>query len=164
MRYTMKQKFWSLGQDYVIRDDNGSVAYKVSGKLLSLKDRFTLTDADGNEVGRIEQKLVSLRPAYTVEQNGKVIATIKKKMFTVLRDRFIIDVTGPDDLEAVGNILDHEYTMRRGREEVAVVSKRWLSVTDSYGVEVADGEDPFLALASAVVIDAISHGKDSQEP
>ena len=164
MRFTLKQKFWSLGQDFVIRDEDGDVAYKVSGKLLSLKDRFTLTDARGREVGRIEQRLMSLRPVYAVERDGEVIATIKKRMFTLLRDRYIIDVPGPDDLEAVGNIIDHEYTMKRGRSEVAVVSKRWLSITDAYGVEVAEGEDPLLPLAAAVVIDMVSHNKESQKP
>jgi len=41
---------------------------------------------------------------------------------------------------------------------VATVSKQWFSWTDTYGVEVADGEDAVLLLASTVVIDMVCHG------
>ena len=41
---------------------------------------------------------------------------------------------------------------------VAEVSKRWFSWNDTYGVDVADGEDDVLILASSVVIDMICHG------
>jgi len=37
------------------------------------------------------------------------------------------------------------------------VSKRWFSFTDTYGVEIEQGEDPVLILASTVVIDMICH-------
>jgi uncharacterized protein YxjI len=40
---------------------------------------------------------------------------------------------------------------------VASVSKRWLSWTDTYGIDVADDEDPVLVLASAVVVDMACH-------
>ena len=63
----------------------------------------------------------------------------------------------PDDLEAKGNFFDLEYTFYRGNREVAQVSKRWFSIRDTYGVEIAPGEDAPLILASAVVIDMISH-------
>jgi len=40
---------------------------------------------------------------------------------------------------------------------VATVSKKWFSWTDTYGVEIADGEDDVLLLASIVVIDMACH-------
>jgi uncharacterized protein YxjI len=41
---------------------------------------------------------------------------------------------------------------------VAEVSKRWFSFSDTYGVDIADGEDDTLILASTVVIDMVCHG------
>jgi uncharacterized protein YxjI len=70
--------------------------------------------------------------------------------------KFTVDVPGPDDLEAQGNFLDHEYTFERGGEVVAHVSKRWFKWTDTYGIEV-EGADDVLVLASAVVIDMVCH-------
>jgi uncharacterized protein YxjI len=40
---------------------------------------------------------------------------------------------------------------------VASVSKKWFSWGDTYGVEVGEGEDPVLVLASAVVVDQACH-------
>ena len=70
--------------------------------------------------------------------------------------------SGHDDLEAEGDFLDHEYHFARGGRIVATVSKQWFSWSDTYGVEIADGEDDALLLASTVVIDMVCHG-DRQE-
>jgi uncharacterized protein YxjI len=50
-----------------------------------------------------------------------------------------------------------EYTFTRSGGQVAEVSKRWFAFSDTYGVDIADGEDDVLILASAVVIDLVAH-------
>ena len=45
---------------------------------------------------------------------------------------------------------------------MAQVSKRWFSWTDTYGVDIGDGEDDVLILASAVVIDMVCHADDKR--
>lgn len=134
----------------------------VDGKLLSIGDKFSLQDLSGNELASIQQKLLSLTPTYQVYRSGQLYATVKKSMFTLFRARFEIDVPGPDDLEAQGDFLDHEYTFNRGGQAVAQVSKRWFSFSDTYGVEVAPGEDDVLMLACAVVIDMVAHDQRDQ--
>jgi uncharacterized protein YxjI len=78
-------------------------------------------------------------------------------MITPLRERFSVDVKGGADLEAKGNIVDHEYTVERNGDSVAEVSKRWFRVRDTYGIEVEPGEDVGLVLAIAVCIDQMTH-------
>ena len=56
-----------------------------------------------------------------------------------------------------GNIVDHEYTIERDGTKVAEVSKRWFRIRDSYGVEIAPGENDILILATTAVIDCIAH-------
>jgi len=85
-----------------------------------------------------------------------------KELFALLHHRFTVDVPGPDDLEAKGDFLDHEYVFTRGGREVARVSKRWFALADTYGVEIADGEDDVLILASAVVVDQACHRDDGE--
>ena len=62
-------------------------------------------------------------------------------MFTPFRDRYTIDVPGPDDLEPRGDLFDHDFTVERGGQIVATASRRLLSVRDTYAVDVAAGED-----------------------
>jgi len=50
-----------------------------------------------------------------------------------------------------------EYTFTRAGQSVAEVSKRWFTLTDSYGVDIQEGEDDLLILASTVVIDMVCH-------
>jgi uncharacterized protein YxjI len=157
MRYVMRQKLLSLGDDFTIKDADGRDVFYVDGKMLSLGDKLIFKDGQGNEVARIDQKLLSIGPTWEISRDGRPYATVKKSLFSFLHATFSVDVPGPDDLEARGNLLDHEYTFTRDGQVVAEVSKKWFSWTDSYGVDVAEGEDDVLILACAVVIDMACH-------
>ena len=163
MRYLLRERILSWGDDFTITDADGNKAFHVDGRVFSFGDKLTFTDRDGNEVALIDQKLLSLGPQYEIIRGGKVVAVVKKHLFSLLRARFTVDVPGPDDLEARGNFLDHEYTFERGGHDVAHVSKKWLSLSDSYAVDVSEGEDDVLILASAVVIDLVSHPDQKNE-
>jgi uncharacterized protein YxjI len=156
MRYVLKQKFWSWGDDFTIRDERGNDAFLVDGRAFSWGDKLSFQDPGGHEVAFIRQKLLSWGPTYEIESQGRLLAVVKKELFTFFRCRFTVDVPGPDDLEAQGDFLDHEYTFERGNQTVAHVSKQWFKLTDTYGVEI-EGADDVLILASAVVIDMVCH-------
>jgi uncharacterized protein YxjI len=157
MRYVMKQKVLSFGDDFVIRDEGGRERFIVDGRAFSLGDKLALLDTQGRELAHVRQKLLSWGPTYEIWYGDDLAAVVKKKLFTLLHCRFSVDVPGPDDLEASGNFLDHEYQFTRSGHPVAFVSKRWLTVSDTYGIEVTAGEDEVLILASAVVIDLCCH-------
>jgi uncharacterized protein YxjI len=157
MRYIMRERILSWGDDFTIKDADGRDAYYVDGKALSFGDKLSFKDMRGNELVLIDQKLLSLGPQYEIIRGGETIAVVKKHLFTLFRARFTVDVPGPGDLEAKGNFLDHEYTFERGGSEVARASKKWFSLADTYAVDVNAGEDDVLILASAVVIDLVSH-------
>lgn len=164
MRYFIREKLFSLGDDFWIEDDTGRQVYLVDGRAFTLfREKLVLKDADGNELGFLREKLVSLRKAYEIHRGGRHVATVRKDLFNFLRCRFTVDVPGPDDYEAQGSFLDHEYRFTRGDRTVATVSKKWLTLRDTYAVDIADGEDEVLILASAVVIDQICHDRDGDE-
>ena len=160
MRYMMRERILSWGDDFTIKDADGRVAFHVDGKVFSFGDKLSFQDKDGNEVVRIDQKLLSIGPQYEIIRGGKAIAVVKKQLFTLFRTRFTVDVPGPDDLEATGNFLQHEYTFERSGHEVARVSKKWFRLADTYAVDIEEGEDDVLILAAAVVIDLVSHPDD----
>jgi uncharacterized protein YxjI len=159
MRYVLKQKLLSLGDDFTIRDESGQDLYYVDGRALSLGDQLSFQDMSGTELAFIRQRLLAFGPTYEIHAHGELKAVVKKALFTLFTCTFSIDVPGPDDLEATGDFLDHEYTFQRSGLTVATVSKRWFSWTDTYGLEIADNEDPLILLASAVVIDLACHDK-----
>ena len=157
MRYVMKEKFFSFGDDFTIKDDSGRDVFFVDGKAISIGDKLSFQDMQRNELAFISQKILSWGPTYEIHRGDRLAAVVKRHLFSFLRHRFTVDVPGPDDLEATGNFFDHEYTFERQGREVARVSKAWFSFRDSYGVEIAPGQDDVLILASAVVIDQVCH-------
>ncbi len=157
MRYIMRERILSWGDDFTIKDAEGRDAYYVDGKVFRFGDKLSFRDIQGTELALIDQKLVSIGPQYEIVRGGATVAIVKKHLFTAFRAKFTVDVPGPDDLEARGNFLDHEYAFERHGREVARVSKKWFSLSDTYGVDIDAGEDDVLILASAVVIDLVSH-------
>lgn len=163
MRYVMKEKILSWGDDFKIRDESGRDAFFVDGQVFSFGNKLSFQDMNGNELAFIDQKLLSWGPTYEIFRGGRQIAVVKKKLFTLMRARFTVDVPGPDDLEAQGSFLEHEYTFTRHGREVAAVSKRWFSWSDTYGIDIAPGEDDVLILATAVVIDLVMHDDSKRD-
>lgn len=155
MIYKMREKFFAIGDDFIIQDNAGNNVFVVDGKVLTLGDKLIFRDMARNELAVIKQKLLAWGPTYEIWRGGEVQAIVKKALFTLFRQRFYVDVEGPDDLVAQGNFLDNEYTFTRCDQVVATVSKRWFTLRDTFGIEVAPGEDDILILASAVVIDLV---------
>jgi uncharacterized protein YxjI len=151
--YLIRERFFRLGEDSDITDEQGRLVLHVDGKVLSLHDRLVLRDPDGREVAQVHRKLVALRPTYRITVGGEEAAEVRKHLFTPFGDRFTIDVPGPDDLEMRGNLFDHEFTIHQGGRTVATVSKRWFSMRDTYAVDVAEGEDDLLVLAGVLALD-----------
>lgn len=161
--YVIRERFFDIGDDFDITDDDGRKVFHVDGKVLSLRNKLVLEDPSGREVATVHRHLVSLRPTYQITIGGEKAAEVRKKFFTPFREKFTIDIPGPNDLEMKGNLLDHEFTIERDGREVASVSKRWLSIRNTYGVRIADGEDHLLILASVLALELALAKKDDDE-
>jgi uncharacterized protein YxjI len=151
--YVIRERFFSIGDDFDVLDEHGAKVFHVDGKVFSARNRVVIEDLNGNELASVHRHLVALRPTYEIRVGGEKAAEVRKKLFTPFRDRFTIDVPGPDDLEMRGDLLDHEYTIDRGGREVAAVSKRWLTLRDTYAVQVAADQDPLLIIGSVLALD-----------
>ncbi len=155
-RYRMRQKLVSFGDDYWIENAEGQRVYFVDGKAFRLREHLAFKDTRGNELASIQERVMPVKDTYSIYRNGGVLATVKKALITPLRQRFDIHVAGGENMEAQGNILDHEYEIQAGRHRVAEVSKKWFRVADTYGVEIAPGNDDVLILACTAVIDMMT--------
>jgi uncharacterized protein YxjI len=155
-KYRMREKLFAIGDDYWIENDSGERAFRVNGKALRIRDTLVLELPTGDELFEIQEKKLSVRDKMEIERDGRTVATVKKALITPLRDRFSIEVEGGEDMEAKGNIVDHEYKIERGGDKVAEVSKRWFRVRDTYGIEIASGQEDALILAVTVCIDQMT--------
>ena len=156
--YRMRQKLVSIGDDYWIENDRGERVYKVDGKALRLRKTLIFEDARGAEMVKIQERMLHVRDTMEIEdRDGNRVAVVKKALITPLRDRWTVKLADGPDLEVKGNIVEHEYTIEDGRTKVAEVSKKWFRVADTYGVEVAPGQEPVVILAVTAVLDTMAH-------
>jgi uncharacterized protein YxjI len=155
-RYRLRERVFAIGDDFWIDTDDDRHAFKVNGKALRLRSTFVLESASGDELLEIQERKLRVRDTMAVEHDGETVATIRKALVSPLRHRFQIELAGGGEMTAQGNITDHEYKIERDGHTVAEVSKRWFRVRDTYGIEVAPGEDDALILAAAVCIDELT--------
>jgi uncharacterized protein YxjI len=156
MRYCIKEKFWALGNNFHIMDDCNEPVYRVDGAAFSWGDKLSFQDMAGSEVAHISQKLLSFMPTYTVYRDGQLFAEVKKE-WSWFRKQFALDVPDPNDYTIDGSFWERDYVFKRGGRNVASVSRHYFAFTDTYGVDIVDGEDDVAILATCIVIDQVLH-------
>jgi uncharacterized protein YxjI len=157
-RYKIRQKMVSIGDDFWIENQDGDRVFKVDGKALRLRKTLIFEDMNGNKRCKIQERLLTIKDTMAIEDaDGHQMAVIKKGLIAPLGDHWKVTVRGGPDLDVQGNILDHEYSIIQRRKKIAEVSKKWLTLTDTYGVEIDDGQNDILILAVAIAIDMMSH-------
>jgi len=162
-RYKIRQKLISIGDDFWIENQEGDRVFKVDGKALRLRKTLFFEDMDGNKLCKIQERLLAIKDTMAIEDaDGHQMAVIKKGLIAPLGDHWTVKVRSGPDLDVQGNILDHEYSINERRRKIAEVSKKWLSLTDTYGVEIESGQNDILILALAIAIDMMSHDDDKK--
>jgi uncharacterized protein YxjI len=151
--FLIRERLFSVGDDFDVLDEQGNKLYKVDGKAFSLRDKVVIEDPHGDEVATVHRHLIALRPTYEIRIGGETAAEVRKKLFTPFRDKFTIDVPGDDDLEMKGDLLNHEYEIELDGHQVAEVSKRWLTIRDTYAVRVDEGADELLIVCAVIALD-----------
>ncbi|MDF2841179.1 MAG: hypothetical protein K0Q99_1951 [Clostridia bacterium] len=160
MRYLIRQRIFSFGDNFTIKDDQEYDRYIVQGKVFSLGDKLKIMDLDGNELFYIEQQIFRFLPEYFIYAGGQQMASVKKQL-SFFTPKFIIEsVNGSYDIE--GNIFGYDFQIYKDGRMVAVINKKWFSFGDSYGVEIMDGEDHAFLLTLAIVIDQVLHDEQKR--
>ncbi len=162
-RYKIRQNLISIGDDFWIENGEGKRVFKVDGKILRIRKTLVFEDLNDNPLCTIKERLLAIRDTMTITApDGEELAVIKKALLTPLRDRWSVNVKDGPDLDVQGNIFDHEYSIKQGWNKVAEISKRWFTLTDTYGVEIEAGQNDILILAVAIAIDMMAHDDDNK--
>jgi uncharacterized protein YxjI len=160
MRYLVRERIFSITDDFWVTDQGGNKVFLVDGKALRLRETFELKDASGAILATIRKKFISLTDSMEIEHDGEVVATVHKAVFSPLHHRSIIDIPGRGRLEAVGNLIDKDFEIRDGGYVVAQVSRAWFRVRDTYGVDIAPEENEALFICIAICLDRIHHDEE----
>ncbi|MFF6781074.1 LURP-one-related family protein [Streptomyces sp. NPDC012510] len=153
MRFLVRDRLLGLGDDYWIEDEHGTKAFLVDGKAMRLRDTFELKDPEGNVLIDIHKKMFALRDTMVVERDGQPLATVRRKRLSLLRNHYRISLADGTELDVSGKILDREFVVEYDGELLAHISRRWLRVRETYGLDVVrDDADPALLIAVTVCV------------
>ncbi|MCB9099956.1 MAG: LURP-one-related family protein [Anaerolineales bacterium] len=164
-RYIIDQKLFSIRGTYLIKDANGGEIGKVDGKLLSWGANYQFVDTSGQMLGRLSQKVIRIRPTFQIlDANEKLVVTMKQKLFKLIGSEYWFeDPTGHEILRAKGKFHAHAYTLFDNQGgTVAEVNKKWVSLRDSYGVEIFSSTDRLIVLGAVICIDIVEHSARNQ--
>lgn len=165
MKYLVREKMFSIGDDFWIEDEHGNKAFYVDGKVLRIRETLVVQDPQGNELCVIHKKMLSVRDTMTVERDGQTLVSVRKKMFNPFHDKYRAELASGEELEIRGDIVDKEYDIEYGDERLARISRKWFRLRDTYAVHIErDDADPSMLIAIAVCVDRlVEHERQEHE-
>ena len=150
MKLYFKQRLFSWFDSYDIYNEAGQAVYVVKGQL-SWGHCLKIYDTYGNEIGTVKERVLTLLPKFELFLRGQYMGCISKEL-TLFRPRYNIDCKG---WHVEGDFFEWDYRiMDRSGRCAATVSKEIFRLTDTYVIDVRDGQDALCALMLVLAIDA----------
>lgn len=156
MRYTIKEKNWTLTERFHISDVEGNPLYEVKGKAFSFRNAMDILNERGEVVAQIFKRRMALHSTYEIQRPYQETATMKHH-FGFFKVRFTLSEPQKFPVEVKGHLFKFNYTFTRGERTIATVAKTKWSWADTYGIEIAETEDDLLILCAVVVLDRTIH-------
>jgi uncharacterized protein YxjI len=154
MKYQVREKIFRLGEDNDILNEAGQPVLKVDGKVLTLHNLMTVNDLAGTEVAQVSRKIMALRATYEISIPGGASAEVHQRFTGPFHPKWNISIAGGAEMEVGGNFAGHDFTVTASGQTVASVSKAWISLADSYGVDIIEGQNDLLILCVVLALEA----------
>ena len=157
MKLYIREKVFSWGDKFTVKDQYGNDKYLVQGEVFSLGKKLHVYDMTGREVAFIKQELWSFLPKYYVFCNGNQVAEIRKE-FTFLFPKYSIAGLG---WEINGSFWEHDYEITKSGTSIVSIRKEWMTWGDTYELDIANPGDELVALAVVLTIDCVNEANSN---
>lgn len=151
MKLYIKERIFTWGDQFTVKDERGNDKYVVEGEVFSWGKKLHVYDMTGREVAFIKQEVWSFLPRYYVFCGDRQVAEIKKE-FTFFFPKYRIDGLG---WEINGSFMAHEYEITQSGRTIISISKEWMTWGDSYELNITNPSDEIVALAVVLTIDCV---------
>lgn len=162
--YIIEQKILAVRDTFGVKDQNGNLLAYVKKQLLSFGPKFWYEHVSGQHLGEIHGKILTIRPTFEIyDGQGQLRAQVKKKILKLLGESWWMeDANGNQIAKINGKILEHDYYIQEpSGSPIAQIHKKWVSVRDSYGLQMLNPVfDPYLALSYAISLDNTEKRED----
>ena len=150
MKLLFKQRLFSWFDNYDIYNETGEVVYTVKGQL-SWGHCLKIFDANKKEIGIIKERLFTILPKFEMYSGEQYIGSISKE-FALFKPKYNIDC---NNWHVEGNFFEWDYNiLDSSKQIIATISKKVLSLTDTYEIDILNPKDALYALMLVLAIDA----------
>ncbi len=157
--YIIDRELLALRDTFEVKDASGNLLATVKKEIVSFGPKFWFEAPHRAKLGEVHGKILSMRPNFEVyDASERLVAVIKKKLFSLLSSQWWMeDSAGNEIAKVAGNIWEHDYRVETPADTlIAQIHKKWVSVRDSYCVEITNPEiKPFLVLSYAIAMDHV---------
>ena len=154
--YIIEQKLAALRDTFGLKDRNGNLLAYVKKKIVSWGPQFSFETPDGHRFGEMRGKVLAVRPTFEIYDMQSLVGVVKKKVLKLLGSEWWLeDRSGTEMARIKGNITEHDFTIQSPTgSTVAQVHKKWVSIRDSYGVEILTKDlTPYIIIAYVIAMD-----------
>lgn len=151
MKLYIKQKVFSWGDKFTVKNAHGEDKYYVEGEIFSWGKKLHVYDMHNREVAFIKQEVWSFLPKYYVYVGDREVAQIVKE-FTFLFPKYRIDGLG---WEIDGSFWEHDYEITQYGAPIVSIHKEWMTWGDCYELDISDQANEIIALAVVLTIDCV---------
>jgi len=160
MKLYLKQKVFVFGDKYKFTDSQGNLIFRGKKPLFSIT-RMYLEDAYGAEQCYIKRRLISLMPKYKVFKDKEQMLFVKK-ILRFGRPKFMVQDANRRNFEIRGSWLAWDFSVFFKGEYIGSIHKKFLTIGDTYELDIADSYDPALFCSLALIIDNSMHGSHNK--
>jgi uncharacterized protein YxjI len=145
-RFLVKSKF-GAGRDFIVSDpETDAQRYFVNGKL-GPRPSAEITSG-GGPMYKVRGTLLGIPKRMIIsDASGAEVATLKGRMFSPIKSQMTVDMVSGEPWTLAGSLMEKNYTVSRAGRPIVQISQKWMTIKDTYTLDVADGIDPGLALA-----------------
>jgi uncharacterized protein YxjI len=160
-QFIIEQKIVAMRDTFGVKDRNGNLLAYVKKKIVSLGPSFWFESPEGARLGEVKGKVVAVRPTFEIyDAQGQLLAVVKKKVLKLLGSEWWLEnASGKEVARIKGNITEHDFAIQSPTgTPFAQITKKWVSVRDSYGVEILSSDlNSYVILAYAIAMDNVEY-------
>ena len=156
MDYIIEQKIVTMRDTFGIKDRNGNLLGYVKKKIVSWGPKFWFESLDGTRLGEMRGKVLTIRPTFEIYDSQGLVAVVKKKILKFLGSEWWLEDSSGNEIARVkGNITEHDFIVQSPSGlQIAKVHKKWVSIRDSYGIEILSRDiTSYVILAYVIAMD-----------
>lgn len=155
MKYVyLKQKVFSIRDEFKIYDENQTLLYEAKGKILTLNSRRDLFKAgDTQPTYTMKQKILALVPTYFLyDARNEQVAKMAQQLLAFFGTKFNL-VIKEKKYDIKGDFFGFNFSISDEAGLVVQITKKFLSWGDTYQIAIEDKFDTALAISVVLMID-----------